>query len=45
MGKTWKVVICGQVAVGKTAILEQLIEGNHNVGSVSKTIMSVCSLY
>ncbi|KAK2162229.1 hypothetical protein LSH36_101g00024 [Paralvinella palmiformis] len=33
MGKTWKVVVCGQTAVGKTAILEQLIEGNHVVGS------------
>jgi len=35
MGKTCKVVICGQAAVGKTAILEQLINGDHVVGSVS----------
>jgi len=33
MGKTWRVVICGQAAVGKTAILEQLISGDHVVGS------------
>jgi len=35
MGKTCKVVVCGQAAVGKTAILEQLINGDHVVGSVS----------
>jgi len=33
MGKTWRVVVCGQAAVGKTAILEQLINGDHVVGS------------
>lgn len=33
MVKTCKVVVCGQTAVGKTAILEQLINGDHVVGS------------
>ncbi|KAE8574715.1 hypothetical protein XENTR_v10003547 [Xenopus tropicalis] len=33
MGKSCKVVICGQHGVGKTAILEQLLYGNHVVGS------------
>lgn len=33
MGKTWKVAVCGQAAVGKTALLEQLIYSNHQVGS------------
>lgn len=28
-------VVCGQAAVGKTAILEQLLYGNHTVGSES----------
>jgi NF-kappa-B inhibitor-interacting Ras-like protein len=28
MGKTARVVVCGQKGVGKTAILEQLIYGN-----------------
>lgn len=32
MGKGCKVVVCGQAAVGKTAILEQLLYGNHCVG-------------
>ncbi|XP_044028728.1 NF-kappa-B inhibitor-interacting Ras-like protein 1 isoform X2 [Siniperca chuatsi] len=35
MGKGCKVVVCGQAAVGKTAILEQLLYGNHIVGSES----------
>jgi len=35
MGKTCKVVVCGQAAVGKTAVLEQLVNGDHVVGSVS----------
>jgi len=42
MGKTCKVVVCGQAAVGKTAILEQLINGDHVVGSVSQK-NSTCS--
>jgi len=39
MGKTCKVVVCGQAAVGKTAILEQLINGDHVVGSVSEKLI------
>ncbi|XP_028316707.1 NF-kappa-B inhibitor-interacting Ras-like protein 1 [Gouania willdenowi] len=35
MGKGCKVVVCGHVAVGKTAIVEQLVYGNHIVGSAS----------
>ncbi|KAI4888260.1 hypothetical protein NFI96_034380 [Prochilodus magdalenae] len=35
MGKGCKVVICGLASVGKTAILEQLLYGNHNVGAES----------
>jgi len=43
MGRTSKVVVCGQAAVGKTAILEQLINGDHVVGSVSlKFYFRVC---
>ncbi|XP_063156652.1 NF-kappa-B inhibitor-interacting Ras-like protein 2 isoform X2 [Candoia aspera] len=33
MGKSCKVVVCGQTSVGKTSILEQLLYGNHVVGS------------
>ncbi|XP_072927568.1 NF-kappa-B inhibitor-interacting Ras-like protein 2 [Hemitrygon akajei] len=33
MGKSCKVVVCGLASVGKTAILEQLLYGNHTVGS------------
>ncbi|XP_078501552.1 NF-kappa-B inhibitor-interacting Ras-like protein 2 [Lissotriton helveticus] len=33
MGKSCKVVVCGQSSVGKTAILEQLLYGAHVVGS------------
>lgn len=32
MGKGCKVVVCGLLSVGKTAILEQLLYGNHTVG-------------
>lgn len=32
MGKGCKVVVCGLASVGKTAILEQLLYGNHAVG-------------
>lgn len=35
MGKGCKVVVCGQAAVGKTAILEQLLYGSHTVGTLS----------
>ena len=34
MGKLCKVVVCGQGAVGKTAVLEQIIFGNHVTNSV-----------
>ncbi|XP_030076718.1 NF-kappa-B inhibitor-interacting Ras-like protein 2 [Microcaecilia unicolor] len=33
MGKSCKVVVCGQAGVGKTSILEHLLYGNHVVGS------------
>ncbi|CAH1251242.1 NKIRAS2 [Branchiostoma lanceolatum] len=33
MGKTSKVVVCGQASSGKTAVLEQLIYGTHTAGS------------
>lgn len=32
MGKSCKVVVCGQYAVGKTAVLEQLLYSNHVAG-------------
>uniref|UniRef100_A0A8D0GUS6 NFKB inhibitor interacting Ras like 1 n=1 Tax=Sphenodon punctatus TaxID=8508 RepID=A0A8D0GUS6_SPHPU len=32
MGKGYKVVVCGMTAVGKTAILEQVLYGGHTVG-------------
>ncbi|XP_062866491.1 NF-kappa-B inhibitor-interacting Ras-like protein 1 [Trichomycterus rosablanca] len=35
MGKGCKVVVCGLASVGKTAILEQLLYGNHTVGAES----------
>ncbi|XP_018605874.1 NF-kappa-B inhibitor-interacting Ras-like protein 1 [Scleropages formosus] len=35
MGKGCKVVLCGSASVGKTAIVEQLLYGNHCVGSES----------
>ncbi|XP_057235567.1 NF-kappa-B inhibitor-interacting Ras-like protein 2 isoform X1 [Malurus melanocephalus] len=37
MGKSCKVVVCGQASVGKTSILEQLLYGNHVVGSDPRT--------
>ncbi|KAM9434948.1 NF-kappa-B inhibitor-interacting Ras-like protein 1 [Clarias gariepinus] len=33
MGKGCKVVVCGWASVGKTAILEQLLYGNHTPGA------------
>lgn len=33
MGKTSKVVVCGLTAAGKTAVLEQMIYGNHIIGT------------
>ncbi|XP_076865876.1 NF-kappa-B inhibitor-interacting Ras-like protein 1 [Brachyhypopomus gauderio] len=35
MGKGCKVVVCGLASVGKTAILEQLLYGNHTIGAES----------
>lgn len=34
MGKSCKVVVCGQAAVGKTAVLEQLLYANHVAGKL-----------
>lgn len=33
MGKTCKVVVCGELSAGKTSLLEQLIYGSHEVGA------------
>ena len=33
MGKTYKIIVCGKKATGKTTILEQLIYNNANIGS------------
>ncbi|XP_031796206.1 NF-kappa-B inhibitor-interacting Ras-like protein 1 isoform X1 [Antechinus flavipes] len=42
MGKGCKVVVCGGVSVGKTAILEQLLYGNHIIGKEdSETVEDV----
>ncbi|XP_068944583.1 NF-kappa-B inhibitor-interacting Ras-like protein 1 isoform X2 [Petaurus breviceps papuanus] len=42
MGKGCRVVVCGSVAVGKTAILEQLLYGNHIIGKEdSETVEDV----
>jgi len=35
MGKISKIVVCGHAGVGKTAIIEQLMYGNHVTGTVS----------
>ncbi|XP_072805245.1 NF-kappa-B inhibitor-interacting Ras-like protein 1 isoform X1 [Vicugna pacos] len=37
MGKGCKVVVCGLLSVGKTAILEQLLYGNHTIERMLKT--------
>uniref|UniRef100_A0A2K5Q478 NFKB inhibitor interacting Ras like 1 n=1 Tax=Cebus imitator TaxID=2715852 RepID=A0A2K5Q478_CEBIM len=34
MGKGCKVVVCGLLSVGKTAILEQLLYGNHTIVAI-----------
>ncbi|GFS04870.1 NF-kappa-B inhibitor-interacting Ras-like protein 1 [Elysia marginata] len=39
MGKSNKVVVCGCSGVGKTAILDQLLYGNHVVGSETHPTM------
>lgn len=33
MGKISKVLVCGHCGVGKTAIIEHLVYGNHVVGT------------
>ncbi|XP_003226268.2 NF-kappa-B inhibitor-interacting Ras-like protein 1 isoform X2 [Anolis carolinensis] len=33
MGKGFKVVVCGMASVGKTAILEQVLYGDHRIGA------------
>lgn len=45
MGKGCKVVVCGQAAVGKTAILEHLLYGNHSVGEYCTRDTSVTQLH
>ena len=35
MGKISKILVCGHAGVGKTAIVEQLMYGNHVIGTVS----------
>jgi NF-kappa-B inhibitor-interacting Ras-like protein len=40
MGKTSKVVVCGLTAAGKTAVLEQMIYGNHIIGTVCQFLCS-----
>jgi len=35
MGKISKILVCGHAGVGKTAVIEQLIYGNHAIGTVS----------
>jgi NF-kappa-B inhibitor-interacting Ras-like protein len=35
MGKISKILLCGHTGVGKSAIIEQLLYGNHVVESVS----------
>ncbi|KAK3520176.1 hypothetical protein QTP70_017949, partial [Hemibagrus guttatus] len=44
MGKSCKVVVCGQASVGKTAILEQLLYGNHVAGEAKYYFMNVSSV-
>nr|XP_060496876.1 NF-kappa-B inhibitor-interacting Ras-like protein 1 [Panthera onca] len=38
MGKGCKVVVCGLLSVGKTAILEQLLYGNHTIEYLTNLI-------
>lgn len=44
MGKSCKVVVCGQSAVGKTAVLEQLLYANHVAGIHFPFIPSVVKI-
>ncbi|XP_048211910.1 NF-kappa-B inhibitor-interacting Ras-like protein 1 isoform X1 [Perognathus longimembris pacificus] len=43
MGKGCKVVVCGLLSVGKTAILEQLLYGNHTIEPSRDRKRSRCS--
>lgn len=45
MGKGCKVVVCGQAAVGKTAILEQLLYGNHTAGQYDVSHEEITELH
>lgn len=38
MGKISKILVCGHAGVGKTAIIEQLMYGNHIIGTVSNVL-------
>lgn len=42
MGKSCKVVVCGQYAVGKTAVLEQLLYSNHVAGMLDLEMCIAC---
>lgn len=41
MGKSCKVVVCGQGSVGKTAVLEQLLYANHVAGECLTRVISL----
>jgi GTPase SAR1 family protein len=41
MPKCYKIVFLGSKKVGKTAIIEQLVHGHHNIGSVSETTQHI----
>lgn len=45
MGKSCKVVVCGQAAVGKTAVLEQLLYANHVTGTYSVSLYDKPTCY
>jgi signal recognition particle receptor subunit beta len=40
MGKISKIVVCGHTGVGKTAAIEQLIFGNHIIGTVRSKFLA-----
>ncbi|XP_022102728.1 NF-kappa-B inhibitor-interacting Ras-like protein 2 isoform X3 [Acanthaster planci] len=44
MGRTCKVVVCGSSCVGKTALLEQAIFGNHVIGN-QNSIATIEDIY
>lgn len=45
MGKSCKVVVCGQGAVGKTAVLEQLLYANHVAGILFTAVITVIHVF